>query len=176
MCCSSCYQIVVKGVRFCFRECKGKACPFDDIDEKVEEISKIQGKIEKVVNDEDEKNMGIIPIIDKIVPKLLEDLDKLVRKPTKECITDVPVESAVESTEIQVILSDCESSVRTVGPDGVVIQKCCLEESEFQNCLQQCYAKSGQDYEKCLNDCLKGTNNGEISICNHRINFYCCGM
>jgi len=173
MCCALCIRI--KGVCV-IQRCIGRACYFSDIDDKADEIAEIQGKIEEVVNDEDEKNMGIIPIIDNVVPKLLEDLNKIIRKPLKECITDIPTESAVESTEVQVILSDCESSVRAVGPDGVVIQKCCLEESEFQNCLQQCYTKSGQDYEKCLNDCLKGANNEEISICNHRINFYCCGM
>ena len=120
--------------------------------------------------------MGIIPIIDNAVPKLLEDLKKIIRLPLKECITDIPVESAPESTLPQVMLSDCESAVRTVGPNGVVIQKCCLTESGFQSCLQQCYLKSGTDYEKCLQDCLKKLNDEQTSICNHRYNFYCCGF
>ena len=174
-CCTKCIMVCCPP-RCIAVACVGTACPFSEIAKKADEIAEIQAKIKVVVSDETENNIGIIPIVDKIVPKLLEDLDKIIRKPLKECITDIPTESAVESTEVQVILSDCESSVRTVGPEGVVIQKCCLEEKAFQNCLQQCYLKSGKDYEKCLNDCLKGTNNEEISICNHRINFYCCGM
>jgi len=182
-CCSLC--IKVKGVCVVHKCIKMTgACPFDDIDKKADQIATIQGEIEETITDEDEKNIGIIPLTDKdkkdgifpIIPKFLEDLNKIIRRPLKECITDIPAESAVESTEVQVILSDCESSVRAVGPEGVVIQKCCLEEKEFKDCLQGCYLKSGQDYEKCLQDCLKGTNNEEISICNHRINFYCCGL
>ena len=154
----------------------GNACPWAQIDEQADKITEIQKKIEVVVNETKEDNIGIVPIIDKIVPNLLDDLDKIVRKPLKECITDIPVENAAETTEPQVMVSDCESAVRAVGPDGVVIQKCCLTEQQFQNCLLKCYLKAGQDYENCLNDCLKATNNEEISICNHSLNFYCCGM
>ena len=176
-CCTKCILVCTPlGCKCVIVGCVGVTCPFAEIAQQAEKIAEIQAKIKVPISEENEDNIGIIPIVDKIVPKLLEDLDKLVRKPTKECITDIPVESAVESTEVQVTLSDCESAIRTVGPEGVVIQKCCLTEQQFQNCLQQCYLKSGKDYEKCLDDCLKATNNEEISICNHRINFYCCGM
>jgi len=171
-----CYSICIPTEYGCIEECVGSPCPSDKIAQQAQKIAEIQEKIKVVVNEENEQNIGIIPVVDKVVPKLLEDLDKLVRRPTKECITDVPVENAAETTEPQVILSDCESAVRAVGPNGVIIQKCCLTETAFKGCLQQCYLKSGQDYEKCLNDCLKNTNNEEVSICNHKINFYCCGL
>ena len=104
-----------------------------------------------------------------------EDLDNLVRRPVKECITDVPVTEVEQTTAPQVILSDCESAVRTAGPEGVIIQKCCLTETQFQNCLRDCYLKYGQTYQTCLSNCLRGAGD-EISICNHSLNFYCCGM
>ena len=152
------------------------ACPYEEIKQKAKEIAEIQKKIEIVVKDESEQNIGILPLVDKIIPNLLKDLREKVRKEMKECITDVPAEQEEPVTEPFSILSDCESSLRAKGEEELALQKCCLNEEDFQNCLQKCYLKAGKIYNDCLNNCLKDTKKEDIAPCVHLLNFYCCKM
>jgi len=165
--------------------CFGSPCPSAEISEQAKKIEQIQKDIEKLVKEEKKEEMGIIPIIDKVVPKLLEDVDKLIRKPMKQCISEISPEML--EGQPQVILSDCESALRAIGPKGKIIENCCYEQPEFKECLNNCYLEKGQEkYKKCLEECLKKksddlkgagkTRGGEIiATCRHKINFYCCG-
>jgi hypothetical protein len=182
MCCTICIRIK----HVCIKFCTGQACPRSDIKKQLEKIQKIQSQIEEVVNGEIKENQGgIIPIINNVVPKLLEDVDKLIRKPMKQCISEISPEILAEQP--QVSLSSCESSLRAIGPKGKIIENCCYEQPEFKECLNKCYLEKGQEnYKKCLEECLRKkaeelknsgkTREGEIiATCRHKINFYCCG-
>lgn len=164
MCCSLCYEVRYHGVSICLRQCVGKACPFDEIDEKVDEIAEIQGKIEEVVYDEDERNMGIIPIIDNVVAGILKDLDNVIRKEMSTCVS----ETVRETTGF---LGNCTATLGGVEPNKL----CCDEQiKDFQDCLENCYLKVGQEkYKTCLQDCLKDKPEPQ-KWCQHYINFYCC--
>jgi hypothetical protein len=142
-------------------------------------------------NDQKEK-IGIVTMVDEIVPFLLEDLDKIIRFEMKMCVTDVPPEKILEDPDQpQLVLSDCERTLRSLGEENI-IQKCCMDETAYQSCLYRCYLETNMNqadlqaktpafqvalngkYKTCLKDCLK-TSGGEIAKCNHKINFYCCG-
>lgn len=142
-------------------------------------------------NDPKER-IGIITIIDQVVPYLLADLDRIIRFEMKTCVTDVPPEKLVEDpNQPQLVLPDCESAIGALG-EASNVEKCCLEETDYQNCLYQCYLETNMtqtdvqkdaspyavalngEYKTCLNNCLNATG-GEIQKCKHQINFYCCG-
>lgn len=179
MCCSFCIRIY--GV--CIKLCIGVACPWSDIKHQLEKIEDIEELIQLTVYGPE----GIVFIIDKAIPKLLEDLNNYVYliNPLKECISESAPEAAQELAPV--ILADCESALRAVGPTQRVIQNCCLNEPEFQKCLKKCALKLGQEeYKKCLYPCLqtesqdlrsKGkTQEAEIiATCSNKINYYCCG-
>lgn len=168
----------------CIEKCVGTACPFAEIKKQAEKIDEIKEKIKIIVGCTCKKKPGIITVIDQIVPKIIEDLNKEVRKNMKECISETSPERPEALSPI--ILSDCESALRAVGLEGKTIQNCCLEEPEFQKCLDECYLEREEDYKKCLEDCLRKESENLkkagkireseiIATCKHRINFYCCG-
>jgi len=161
MCCALCIRI--KGVCV-IQRCIGRACYFSDIDDKADEIAEIQGKIEEVVNDEDEKNMGIIPIIDNVVAGILKDLDNVIRKEMSTCVS----ETVRETTGF---LGSCTATLGGVEPNKL----CCDEQiKDFQDCLENCYLEVGQEkYKTCLQNCLKDKPEPQ-KWCQHYINFYCC--
>ncbi len=183
----NCYSVCIQYKGRCvYQRCHGNPCPFSQISSQASEINRIQEEIEALVEEEGIEEMGIIPIIDTVAPAILEDLAKEVRKPMKECITDSAV--AEQNPDIpQAILSNCQDSLRSIGPKGVVIQNCCLAEPEFQQCLDKCYLEEGQEnYKGCLRDCLSEKSQNLraagrireseiIATCNHTMNFYCCG-
>jgi len=162
MCCALCIEVEDVCI---IEECIGQACPFDDIHDKNDEIDEIQGKINETVNNENEENMGIIPIIDKVIPKLLEDLDKIIRKEMSTCVS--------ETYEAETgYLASCDITMGGIEP----YKLCCnnTEIKEFNDCLEKCYLKEGQEkYKECLNDCLN-TKTEPAKWCNHYMNFYCC--
>lgn len=168
--------------------CKGDACPWDKIDKKAKKIADLEKQIKDVV----EKNststdMGITNLADNVMSKILEDVQKIIREPMKKCYTEINVAQPEEGSGV--ILSDCESALGALGPKttGGNIRYCCLDESDFDYCLNQCYVEPGQEkYKPCLQSCLKQKseelkNAGEtdkaemILNCRHKINFYCCG-
>ncbi len=171
MCCSFCIEVRIKKVTVCIRQCIGQACPFSKIKEKVDEISRIQGKIEETVNDTDEQNMGIIPIIDKVIPKILEDLEYEIRLPMRECI--------IKGSDK--VLFDCQRLIGALDPAGDIIRTCCNKEPVFNECLDKCYLQEGeQKYKQCLTDCLdkraEETGLQDVSWCRHQLNFFCCNI
>lgn len=160
-------------------------CPYTEIDRQVDKIIKTFDEIEKTVLEPGPgEKIGIIPMIDQLIVALLEDLRKEVRHTMQGC-------SAVTLTgplagEPAELLQDCQSVMGSDGPEGV-IENCCLQEPEFQECLQECYLEEGQqNYRACLQGCLIDksdelkragrTRESEIiRTCRNKINFYCCG-
>jgi len=124
------------------------------------------------------EKIGIVPIIDKVIPKLLSDLDSGVKEPMRTCITDAPTDTGEVSTE-QVVLANCESSIGTKTENGI-LEKCCYKEKDYTNCLGRCYLKSGDEYKQCLLKCLKQasekTGVRELATCQNKLNFFCCGQ
>jgi len=152
--------------------CYGQPCPSGKIQSQLKEIQRIQEEIKDVIEGE----KGIIPIIDKVIPKILEDLDEKVRKEMRFCVSDIAPEE-LESSDLIIVLLTCGGSERAVGPEapaGKIIQKCCLKEEPFQNCLEKCYLKEGyKKYKECLYGCIE-TKPEDIIKCRHKLNFYCC--
>lgn len=160
--------------------CFGIPCPTIEIANQLQEIEKIQQRIKDVIrgkgSNNTPENIGIIPITEKVIPKILEDLDEKVRREMKYCVTDFDPYSP-EIPEIVNTLMTCRDSKRGVGPEapgGKIIQKCCLEEKPFQNCLEKCYLEQGhKKYKECLYRCIE-TLPEDLNKCRHKLNFYCC--
>ncbi len=173
-----CISICIQVKSVCVIElCVGSPCPFSEIAEQLEKIKEIKSQIEEIVDE-------TINIIDKVVPKLLEDLENELRGPMKVCVTELLTE--FEWEQEMILLADCESALHSDGPKGV-IRYCCFQEPEYNECLNKCYLEEGQKkYKECLEDCLKEkskelkrsgkTKESEIiANCLHQNNFYCCG-
>ncbi len=153
-----------------------------EVEQRMEKIGEKRTKerIEDVVKAPKQKGelikIGITTIIDKIVPKILEDLDEKIRNEMKYCVTDFDPYNP-EIPEIVNTLMTCGDSQRSVGPEapgGKIIQKCCLEEKPFQDCLAKCYLEEGyKKYKECLYKCIETLPEG-LNVCRHKLNFYCC--
>ena len=131
--------------------------------------------IEKVVKEKEGLEIGILPLIDGVVPELLRILDQEVRQPMKVCAVREPG----QLDEPNVFLADCESAIGSLGPEGEILRLCCLEEKVYQECIDKCYLETGdKNYEKCLQGCLveksKAVGDEEIASCRNRLNFFCC--
>jgi hypothetical protein len=166
------------------KKCVGSPCPYQDIYAQTNKIKEIKDAIDKLANhqaneensqknkqEENKEEMGIIPIIDKIVPKLLTDFRQNIRFPMKECV----VEGGNK------VLFDCQRTIGALDPQGDVIRTCCNTEPVFNECLNQCYLEEGQkNYRKCLTECLnektKEKELEDIAWCRHQLNFYCCNI
>ena len=159
-------------------------CPTNSIQDQLEEIQRIWQEITDLIegksngNTPEEKidTIGILPIIKEVIPGILEDLEEKIREEMEYCVTDVPL----EETEIPELINSmltCKSSERTPGPEGpggTIIQKCCLEEGPFEECLENCYlAGDYKKYKECLYDCVE-TLPDDVNKCRHKLNFYCC--
>lgn len=179
-------------------ECKNAdpegACPFRRIGENLDQIKKIvngikdrQGKIieegivdiasAKIDQIQNKEKIGILTIIDEIVPKILEDLRKEVRYPMQIC----------EPRQYKRVLLTCQRAEGYIDPKGRVIRICCMEEQVFQECLEECYLEKGQEnYRNCLQECLQKKSDEakqrkepmaeEIADCRHLLNTYCCSI
>ncbi len=184
-------------------ECKDRdedtPCPYEEIDAQIEKIQEIHQRITEAIEGKEENgeetpeekivNIGIISIIDGVIPKILKDLEIIIREGMKTCISEIPsdVSDSKEAFEDLMLLSTCESALKGVGPDGIIIQNCCLEQDEFQECLRLCYLQEGNEkYKDCLQKCLEEKaeeseaagfkEEAEIlKTCRHKLNFYCCG-
>ncbi len=169
-------------------ECEGDPCPDDDISNKEKEIEDTcQKLIDIIENDKDTADkIGIEKILNEIIPGLIEDL-KINREKMKNCAEEMP-EDKEGSLNKSLFFSDCNLSKGATGGDdkyNMEIKNCCLNEKEFQECLKECYLKSGDNYLKCLYDCKQNKaeelrSKGEedkaeiIESCKHKINFFCC--
>lgn len=168
------------------RDCRGEPCKKGEIEQKLKEIQEIQKQIKEVIEgkekegeetspapafsaaDKEEKieNIGIMPIINDLIPGLLIDLETKIRQPMKKCVKNS-------------FISSCPASLGTIGPEGKLLLNYCFEEDWFQNCLGLCYLEKGQSpYRKCLKDCLEEktqeTGIEEMTTCRHLFNFFCC--
>ncbi|MFH1656269.1 MAG: hypothetical protein ABH956_00660 [Candidatus Nealsonbacteria bacterium] len=146
--------------------------------------AKKKTKKEAIEDNATREQIGIKPIVNEVVPKIIEDLAGMVRNPIKKCVSGF--------TGISQVLS-CSNSINGIGPEDKLIKECCYNEKWFQECLGQCYLegpknessdnnstgkKEESEYKKCLKSCqdkkAKETKIDAISDCLHLINFYCC--
>jgi len=162
-------------------------CPLNEIDKHYnEKISVIYDLMKEVVSEEEKEKIGINPLIDNVISNLLKDLDIEVRQNMKTCVTDIGQGGIIENFTPYTGLFSCLSSIGANGPKWI-IQGCCYNEGEFNDCLSLCFLEEGQEnYKKCLEKCLKdksqelaNQNKKEearlILTCSHSVNFYCCG-
>ncbi|GAH97359.1 unnamed protein product [marine sediment metagenome] len=173
--------------------CFGDPCPSKVISDQLDEIQTIQKEIKDIIdgkgNNDTPADIGVVPIIEKVIPKILEDLEIIIRAGMQSCVSEIPsdISGSEEAFKNLMLLSNCESAIRGVGPEGIIIQNCCLEQDEFQECLGLCYLQEGDEkYKDCLQKCLEEKakeleiagfkEEAEIiKTCRHKLNFYCCG-
>lgn len=180
----SCSSVCIKTKYSCIKRCVGTPCPFEEISKQTQKIKEILERKEgikdvvqapKPQEREKKEEIGIITIIEKVAPKILEDLAKEVRYPMQVC----------EPKKYKEVLNRCPMVIDRRGPDGKIIKICCMEEPIYQECLQECYLEEGQKkYRKCLQECLEKKYNEakqkeepaaeDILACRHRLNFFCC--
>ena len=167
-------------------------CPLSDIEKQVEKINKIfereqnapEEGIKNVVEDprpqeENRKEeIGILPLLNTVIPEILTDLEKEVRYHMSKCDPKIGKE----------VLVSCHQAVDKYiapPPRGTIIKTCCLNEKPYQECLEKCYLEEGKEkYKSCLEACLKQKSleakqagkaqAEEIAWCLHALNFYCC--
>ena len=170
-------------------------CPKREIRDQLDEIQSIWQEIKDIIdgkgNNDTPADIGVIPIIENVIPEILKDLEIIIRQRMKTCVSEIPSDISDEKAlEGLIGLLRCEASVKGVGPDGVIIQNCCLQEGDFQKefgeCLEFCYLEQGnENYKDCLQVCLKDKaeeleragyeETAEIlKTCRHKLNFYCC--
>jgi len=160
-------------------------CPYEEIDNQLKEIQRIHQEITDLIKGKGDNNtpqdIGILPIINEIVPEILEDLKTNVRKPMKEC-------SIEEWEGRDVALFNCLQAEGITTPDGQVISICSyaeflengkIKQTAYGDCVEECYLKKGQEkYRECLHDCLykksEQLDNEEIANFINWLNFYCC--
>jgi len=160
--------------------CQGSPCP-DDVDHEFEHMIAIREEIDLLVNGEDPhdtpENVGLLVLIDEYVPILLEELQKNIRIPMKECtITTLGGKDR--------IFQNCSMSLGATNPDGEAVQLCCQTEENgqrtaFGDCYEECYLERSQaDHRTCIYDCLHAAGNelgdDTLPFCMHELNFYCC--
>lgn len=163
-----CHPVCRRGK--CIR-CAGTPCPYEKIEEKLKEIIRIQEAIKKVISEEKKEEIGIIPIIDKVVTKIIEDLKLEIKYPMEMCV--------VKGKDR--VFFDTQRVLGAIDPKGIIIRAACYKERAFDDCLEVCYLEEGQEkYRKCLESCLdekaKQYNIEEIAWCRHALNFYCCDV
>ena len=170
-------------------------CPKTDIKKQLDEIQRIQQEIKDIIegkgNNDTPADIGVVPIIEDVIPEILKDLEIIIRQRMKTCVSEVPSDISDEKAlEGLMGLLHCEASIRGEGPDNVIIQNCCLQQGDFQRefgeCLEACYLEQGnENYKDCLQLCLKDKaeelekagykETAEIlKTCRHKLNFYCC--
>lgn len=113
--------------------------------------------------------MGSNRIVDEIIPRTLDDLQKKVRHPLQSC----------ETQSNGKIFYLCSLALGEVSPDGTLIRACGLDQPVFQQCLEKCYLGREQNrFRECLQGCLneksKEFKEEEISQLRHLLNSYCC--
>ena len=153
--------------------CGESPCPDNEIENQFEEIERIQKEIEKTISEtkETKEEIGIVSIIEKIIPTILKDLESIIWYPMKEC---------VRKGENKVLF-DTQRVIGAIDPKGIIIRTPCYKEPVFEECLNNCFLKKGQqEYRKCLEDCLyqKSVEYDleQIAWCRHLLNFYCCSV
>ena len=128
------------------------------------------------------EKMGIIPLIDEIIPEILNDLEEKVRQPMHEC-------SSKNWAEQTKSLFNCIQAKGAIKPGGKVIFDCCRIESldnqgnliqtVYGDCFEECYLEKGiEKHRECVQTCLdkkaQVLDDQELSRCTHELNFYCC--
>ncbi|MBZ9578155.1 hypothetical protein KJA13_04000 [Patescibacteria group bacterium] len=175
--------------------CFGEPCPRKAISDQLNEIQTIQEEITYLINgkgnNDTPADIGVVPITEDVIPEILKDLEIIIRQRMKTCVSEIPSDISDEKVLEELMgLLRCEASVRGEGPDGVIIQNCCLQQGDFQKefgeCLEACYLEQGnENYKNCLQPCLEDKaeeleragykETAEIlKTCRHKLNFYCC--
>jgi len=175
-------------------ECKERdentPCPYKEIEEKLEKIQKIWQEIKDLVEGKDSNDtpetIGIVPLIDEIIPAILEDLGKEVRIPMHKC-------SSSDWQKRDTVLFNSDQVLGAiVPPQNQVLRFSCQTESWdadkqkmvqtiYGDCFEECYLEIGQDKNRecvnsCLNDKAQQTNDPDLAGCFNSLNFYCCNV
>ena len=186
-CIPICQKIYVYGACVACIEigCFGEPCPMSKINNIFDDIREIRDEIGFLIDGRGgavtPENIGIITLIDEYVPQILEELEKTIRQPMKEC--------SFENLEKKgTVLFNCSQSKGAITPEGKMILYCCQTEktqngaeqrTSFGDCFEECYLEENQEeHRECVNLCLvrkaNELNDDQLARCIHELNFYCC--
>ena len=186
-CIPICQKIYVHGVCVGCIEigCFGEPCPMGKINDRFDDIKEIRDEIGFLIDgrggDVTPENIGIITLIDEYAPQILEELEKTVRQPMKEC-------SFEDLEKKGTVLFNCSQSKGATTPEGKMILYCCRTEetqngveqrTPFGDCFEECYLERNQkEHRECVNLCLvrkaRELRDDQLARCIHELNFYCC--
>lgn len=153
----------------CKERDKDTPCPYEEIEDQLKEIQRIQQEIKDIIDGKDSNdtisNIGIITIIDEISPEIIEDLAKNIRYVMKH---------------YDELFNCSQAKGAIIPPNNAILRICCkTENSAYGDCFEECYLEIGQDkhrecVQKCLNKKAQELNDPEIAQCVHELNFYIC--
>lgn len=193
-CIRVCIPICIWWINFCIPlGCMGDPCRFGDINGAYADVGEAYRGIINLIygtpiadgtrpNDSPE-NIGVIPIMDELVPQILEDLEQTVRIPLKECVS--------EDWENQdTVLFRTAQAEGATDPNGRVIHEPCRTEywengrpvqTAYGQCFEECNVERNQrNHRTCMRLCLtrmsEELNDPELDFCFHELNFYCCNL
>ena len=181
-----CVPFCTNTVNYCVNEgCSGEPCPMGKINGIFDDIREIRDEIGFLIDGRDgdvtPENIGIITLIDEYAPQLLEELEKTIRRPMKECFFE-------DLEKKGTVLFNCSQSKGATNPEGRIILYCCQTEetqngteqrTPFGDCFEECYLERNQEeHRECVNLCLVRSaselNDDQLAKCIHELNFYCC--
>lgn len=186
-CIPICQKIYVYGVCVACVEigCFGFPCPMGKINDIFDDIEEIRDEIGFLIDgrggDVTPENIGIITLIDEYVPQILEELEKFIRTPMKECFFE-------DLEKKGTVLFNCSQSKGATTSEGRIILYCCQTEetqngveqrTSFGDCFEECYLeREHREHRECVNLCLVRRaielNDDQLAKCIHELNFYCC--
>jgi len=190
------------------KECKGDPCPTSEIEDQIKTINKIVSQITEVVQAQknqaqinippgqplEKHNIGIVTIIDNILPDYLYDFDATVRTYMQNCFT--PYYVGEQHPERISALISCQSALGGgfTFPFKLKARPTCLDPDPntrdwYDQCFTDCYLKWNNGlvvlkyydgFKMCFENCLKKTadqrNEEDIKGVIHKLNFFCCGQ
>jgi len=153
-------------------------CPYKEINEKIDEITNIWLEIQQTIEGKADKDtpetIGIINIVDKTVPGILNDLEKS-RGVMQNC--------SVRGTKTTSLFR-AEYIERAYAPTGQINTECQIFKIEddgteklttYGQCFNECYLEIGQAKHRiCVQKCLDKSGDEEFKKCVNELDFYCC--
>ena len=179
-CRSVCTPVYKHGkFKFCIEECVGShPCETNIIDKHYKEIQDLSEEIKNVIEGKATKDtpdtIGIINIVDKTVPGILNDLEKS-RGVMQNC--------SVRGTKTTSLFR-AEYIERAYAPTGQINTECQIFKIEddgteklttYGQCFNECYLEIGQAKHRiCVQKCLDKSGDEEFKKCVNELDFYCC--
>lgn len=162
-------------INFCIPlGCMGDPCMFADINEALYSVREAYEEMTDLINgrrsNNSPENIGVIPLIENVVPALIKDLP-MVRYTIShydEVFNCIQAKGAVIPPNQEALITCCPNP--NLGENGQIA---------YFGCLEDCSIAVGQNnYRACLQGCLirrgNALPNEDLQHCIAKLNFYVC--